>query len=382
MSTTLQWSQVHAWHLGQHGLAPRFPAGAIVQAVRRTCGIQAQVMSAAELAICTRVQGLRPQEVASALWCERTLVKTWTMRSGTLHLLAARDLALYVAARRFLDETHAWANYFAYYGLTPAQQEAFLSAVPQVLGREPLTRQQLAEALVRQTGIAQLRDLILASSWGTPLKPSAFRGDLCFGPTRGQMVTFVNPRAWPDEWQSFEPEQAMREIVRRYLRAYGPATPEDFARWWWGGKGKVSARRLFRDLAEELAEVEVEGWQAFALRATLGSMLGCEAAYTAEQVRLLPLFDAYTIGMPRDREPLLALAHKAQVFRPQGWISAVVLVNGSVQGVWHATSRRSQTIVRVHLFRSPPTSAVRTGIESEVERLRDFFARDVLLEMA
>jgi hypothetical protein len=381
MITTVQWSQVHAWHLGQHGLVPRFPAGNVIPAVMRTAGIQAQVMSAAELAICTRVQGLRPQEVASALWCDRTLVKTWTMRSGTLHLLAACDLPLYVAARGFLDETRAWATYFAYYGITPAQQEAFLSAVPQVLGQEPLTRQQLAEALVRQTGIAQMRDLILASSWGTPLKPSAFRGDLCFGPTRGQTVTFVNPRAWLGEWQSFEPEQAMQEIVRRYLRAYGPATPEDFARWWWGGKGKMSARTLFRSLAEELAVVEVEGWRAFALRATVGSMLNCEPANTAEQVRLLPLFDAYTIGMPRDREPVLALAHKAQVFRPQGWISAVVLVNGAIRGVWHATSRRLQTTVNVRLFRSPPTAAVRRGIEAEVERLRDCFARDVLLEM-
>lgn len=377
---TLKWSQVHAWHLGQHGLAPRFQSGDAVQAARSTGGIQAQVMSAAELAICMRVDRLSPHEVASALWHDRTLVKTWAMRSGTLHLLAASDLPLYVAARGFLDETRAWSNYFAYYGITPAQQEAFLTAVPQVLSQEPLTRQQLAEALVRQTGITQLRDLILASSWGTPLKPSAFRGDLCFGPSQGQTVTFVNPRTWLGSWQSFEPEQAQQELVRRYLRAYGPATPEDFARWWWGGKGKVSARKLFQSIAEELAEVEVEGWRAFALRATLEPIQCCEPADTEEAVHLLPLFDAYTIGMPRDRESVLPLVHKGQVFRPQGWISAVVLVNGSIQGVWQSTIRRSQAIVRVRLFRSP-TASLHRGIEVAVERLRDFFMRDILLEM-
>jgi hypothetical protein len=377
----LKWSQVHAWHLAQHGLAPRICAGNAVQAAVWTGGIQAQVMSAAELAIGTRVEGLHPHDVASALWRDRTLVKTWTMRGGTLHLLAASDLPLYVAARGFRADTPPWSTYFAYYDITPAQQEAFLAAIPQVLGREPLTRQQLAEAVARQTGVAHLRDFILASSWGSPLKPSAFRGDLCFGPNQGRTVTFVNPRAWPGSWQSYEQEQAQQELVRRYLRAYGPATPGDFARWWWGGSGKASARKLFQSIGEELAEVEVEGWRAFALRATLEPMQKSEVGEREAMVHLLPLFDAYTIGMPRDRESVLSPSHKSRVFRPQGWISAVVLVNGSIQGVWNTTVRRSQTIVNVQLFCSP-TASIHRGIEAEIARLRDFFATNILLEMA
>ena len=56
--TTLQWSQVHAWRMSQHGLSPRFSSHDVVGAVTRTAGIQAQVASAAELALCTRVEGL------------------------------------------------------------------------------------------------------------------------------------------------------------------------------------------------------------------------------------------------------------------------------------------------------------------------------------
>lgn len=235
----LKWQQVHSWRLSQHGLSPRLNSRDVVEVARRTAGLQAQVMSAAELALCTRVEGLSAQDIKSALWQERTLVKTWAMR-GTLHVLAASDLPLYVAARNF-HASRSWSAYFAYYGITPAQQEAFLSAVPQVLGKEPMTREQFAIALAEQTGIAHLRDFILSSSWGTPLKPSAFQGDLCFGPNRGQSVTFVNPRAWFDAWQAIEPDLALQEIARRYLQAYGPATAEDFARWW-GGGGKVQAK--------------------------------------------------------------------------------------------------------------------------------------------
>jgi len=369
----LKWHQVHAWRLAQHGFSPRFSQRDFVKAVTLTGGIQAQVMSAAELAFCTRVEGLCSEDVKSALWQHRTLVKTWAMR-GTLHLLSASELPLYVAARGFHDEADNWTNYFAEYGISPAQQKAFLAAVPQVLGKEPMTRQQLTSALVEYTGLPHLREFILSTSWGTPLKPSAFRGELCFGPGQGQQVTFVNPRVWFGTWQEIEQQQALQHIARRYLQSYGPATPEDFALWW--GSGKVSARKLFQELSDELEEVDVEGWRALALRATLEPMQNLEPADT---IHLLPLFDAYTIGMPRDLEPLLSQVHKSRVFRQQGWITAVILVNGSIQGVWQHTTRRLQTVVKVHLFCSL-TAVIQKGIEAEVERLRDFFKTNVFLE--
>ncbi len=373
--TALKWHQVHAWRLSQYGLSPRLSSRDVIEAVRRTAGIQAQVMSAAELALFTRVEGLWAHEIRSALWQEHTLVKTWAMRA-TLHVLETRDLPLYVAALSF-RQFRNWSARAAYYGLSPAQHEAFLSAVPQVVGREPMTREQLATALAKRTGLAHVRDVILSSSWGTLLRQSALRGDLCFGPNQWQRVTFVNPRAGMGAWPSIEPEQALQELIRRYLRAYGPATAADFARWCWDGGGIIQAKKLFGSMNEELEEVDVEGWRAVALRATLEPMQPLEAA---ETIHLLPRFDAYTIGMPHAGEPLFSGAYKRLVFRPQGWVSAVVLVNGSIQGVWQSTTRRSQTVVKVHLF-CPPTAVIQKGIEAEVERLSDFFKTNVFFEL-
>jgi hypothetical protein len=367
----LTWNQVHAWRLSQHSLAPHVRGQDVVQAVTRTGGIQAQVFSAAELALWARTESLEREAIQAALWQKHTLIKTWAMR-GTLHLLAASELPLYVAARRQHDSRN-WAGYFAYYGITPAQQEAFLSAVPQVLGAAPMTRQQLADAIASQTGVSALRELILTSGWGSPLKPSAFRGDLCFGPSQGQNVTFVNPRAWIGSWSSIEPETALQEIVRRYLHAYGPATIADFALWWWGGGGKTTAKKTFKSIEDELEEVDVEGWRAIALRATLAPMQRLQAPST---VHLLPLFDAYTVGLGRDVEPLLAPAFKRLVFRPQGWISAVVLVNGAIQGIWQHTVLRAQALVKVHMF-SSPSAAIQKGIAAEAELLGAFLKNTV-----
>ena len=371
---SLKWDQVNAWRLAQHGLSSRLGRRNFIQAVTRVCGIQAQLMSAAELALWVRVDGLSPGDIQSALWQDRTLVKTWAMR-GTLHLIPASELPLYVAARTYHDNRN-WLGYFAYFGFTPAQYEAFMTAISEVLGDEPMTREALATALAGHIAIPEIQELIVSSNWGSPLKPAAFHGDLCFGPSQGQNVTFVNPSKWLGSWESIEPEQALQEIVRRYLRAYGPSTPEDFTRWWWGGAGLIQAKKVFKSLEAELETVDVEGLPGLALRSTFEPMQNLEPSDT---IQLLPLFDAYTLGIGRDIEPLLPKAFKSRVYRPQGWISAVVLVGGYIKGVWDYKTRRGQTLVKVQLF-SSPTALIKRGIEAEAERLGSFLNTQVALE--
>ncbi len=376
---SFKWDQVNAWRLSQHCLAPRLQRQDYVKAVTRTGGIQAQVMSAAELALGARVDGLTPQDVQAALWQDRTLVKTWAMRAA-LHLISADEFPLYVAARSVQD-TRNWLKYFTYFGIPPAQYDAILTAVPQVLGSEPMTREQLAAALARHLGAPEIGTRLLSSSWGSLWKPSAWRGDLCFGPNQGRSATFVNPWEWfggklRSARQLVEPYAALQEIARRYLRAYGPATPELFARWW--ELGIVPARKLFQSIEDELEAVEVEGRRALALRTTLEPMQRIELSGS---VNLLPLFDAYVLGLGRglELEPLLPREYQSQVYRPQGWISAVVLVDGTMKGVWEHQIRRSQTTLKVRMF-SSPTPAIQRGIEAEAERLGAFLNTKVFLE--
>ena len=369
---TLTWDQVTALRLAQHGLAPRV---GFTEAVQRMIGVQAQVMSAAELALWARVDGLRPSDVQTALWQERTLVKTWAMR-GTLFLFAAEDLPLIVAARNATGSRY-WVRYFESFGVFEAEYQALLAAVPQVLGGEPMTREQLAVAVATHTGIEQLLPLLSESSWGTAFKPSAFGGGLCFGPNQGRNVAFVHPSDWLGSWREIDPAVALREVIRRYLSVYGPATPQDFSRWW--GGAALETRKIFKALEAdgELEAVDVDGWQAFALRSSLAPM---ESLSATGIVRLAPMFDTYTHGL-LDCEPLLPSAFKRLVFRPQAWISAVVLVDGRIRGVWEHKVKRTHTLVTIRMF-AAPTAKVRKAIIAEAERLNDFLDTAVDVEFA
>lgn len=363
MTASLTWPQVHAWRLGQHHLQQRAESQQLLEVVSRIGGVQAQLMPAAELALWARVDGLAAAGVADALWSERSLVKTWVMR-GTLHLIAAGDLPLYVAARAAYTINRP-PSYYRYHGVTPDELDAIIEGIPQVLSDVPLTREQLAEGVAERAGNPNLREVLL-SGWGALLKPSAFRGDICFGPNQGQNVTFVLPGCWIGEWESPEPQRAIQEVARRYLRAFGPATTDDFARWF--GLTAGQAKKVFRSLGDEITAVDVEAWPAWALAAILESLPDLDVTPV---VRLLPQFDAYVLGVARDCEPILQAEYKSRVYRPQGWISAVVLVNGRMKGVWTYDRHGDQITLRVEMF-EPPTAATIRGVEAEVERLGDF----------
>jgi Winged helix DNA-binding domain len=95
--TGLTWDQVRRWRVARQRLDRRVPRRRLLEVVRDVCGVHAQVQSSAELQVWARVNGVTADDVRSALWKERTLVRSWAMR-GTLHLFTAEDWPVYAAA--------------------------------------------------------------------------------------------------------------------------------------------------------------------------------------------------------------------------------------------------------------------------------------------
>src|SRR2546427_10353393 len=90
----VKWSQVSAFRLKRHHLASKSQAD-LAKVARDVCGVQAQGMSAAEIALWTRNHDLTAAAIHSALGKYRGLVETPCMR-GTLHLLTAADFPGYI----------------------------------------------------------------------------------------------------------------------------------------------------------------------------------------------------------------------------------------------------------------------------------------------
>src|SRR2546430_899412 len=199
-----------------------------VGVVRRLCAVQAQVASFAELCVRVRRTRSKPGEVGRAL-SDGRLIKTWAMR-GTLHLLTPEEggafLSLIAAGRPWARPS--WQRYF---GVTPDQIDVLRQVVREALDGTVLTREELVASVVARPGLGHVGDA-LRSGWGTLLKPLAWQGDLCFGPSRGPRVTFTRPDAASSRWAGVpEPDEAAPIVIVAYFGAYGPATVENFLNW-------------------------------------------------------------------------------------------------------------------------------------------------------
>lgn len=367
----LSWAQVAAWRMSRGHLTGRVGPEALLDTVEDICGLHAQVMSSAEMSVWARVNGVGRADLQTALWEDRRLVKLWAMR-GTLHLLSSAGYRDWQAALNTYEHFNS-AAFKRYFGVGAEEINEIVAAIRVVLADGPLTREDLAQRVADRLGIPERAEQ-LTGSWGSVLKPASFRGALCFAPSDGQRVRFARPDLWLPgssgqqvDAAAGDGDRAVREVLRRYLRAYGPATREDFARWWAISAAKAGER--IRELADEVVRVSVAGEPRWLLAE---DRTGIESAEPAKAVRLLPAFDPYVIGITGHSERLLPDPRlRPRVHRPQGWVSPVLVVDGRLAGIWQHELTADTLIVIIEPFGRQP-AWVRRAAMAEADLLADF----------
>jgi hypothetical protein len=358
--------------MGRHHLVERAPAGALLDVVSDICGLHAQLMSSGELTAWARVADLEPGAVAEALADDRTLVKSWAMR-GTLHLLPSSEYGLWLGGlatyRHYLKP--AWSNGF---GISQDDLTRMIAAVARALDGKALTREELAAEVARITRSPDLADKLLGS-WGSTLKPATYQGQLCFGANRGRNVTFVRPDQWLDgRWTTDPPvvpgDEAMAAITRRFLAANAPATRDDLARWW--AMSPAEAGRRVTALGDEVAAIEVDGTPMWMLAADVEPATEVEPPGV---VRLVPAFDQFVVVSTRQADNLLPGPFRSRVYRPQGWLSPVLLVDGQMAGIWKHERKGARLTVTIEPFVAVPPWVVAEA-EAEAVALGRFLAAE------
>jgi hypothetical protein len=187
---------------------------------------------------------------------------------------------------------------------------------------------------------------------------------LCFGPNKGRRVTYTNPCRWLPGFQPAFEDEAVGAVIMRYLSAYGPATPQQFAQWI-GAPAAWAAQRFERH-HRKLPKINFDGTPA-RVAGSDTEMPGESAAKGS--VLLLPYFDAYAVGShPRSRLFPGGAATRALAPSGQAGNYPVVLIDGVVAGVWHQRRSGRQIEVTVESL-ARLTAGQRRALENEVEHI-------------
>ena len=255
-------SQILAFRRHVGALDERLPPGA--RSLRRAAwaGLQDSMPRAALLSIHARVEGAHP-----LIWDDPSLVQLWGPRFS-VYVVAARDHALF-SLGRLPDGVRG-----------RKRAEDMAAALQSFMGARRMTDREAG------SGLGLGNRLRYAAMTGTVL----IRWEGARAPT-----VWIVPR--PD----IEPLDARRELARRYLHVFGPATPASFARW--AGVGLPEARAAFDGLSRSLTAVRTPIGDAWIL--TRDEPAFRAPARPAAAARLLPSGDAYYLLHGADRELLI-----------------------------------------------------------------------------
>ena len=232
-----------------------------------------------------------------------------------------------------------------------------IAAIGDALADEELTVDELTSAIEKRTGAWAVERTMDAFQvkwprWRQLTSTAAHRGVLCFGPNRGRNVTYTNPHRWLPGFSLDEPKVALGKLVTRYLYAYGPASPDYYAKWL--GIPTRPATELFDRLAGA-GVIEIMDVEGDKLWVTSGDRELPREPHRG--VRLLPYFDAYVIAcQPRPR--LFPGAAAARALTPSGSAGSypVLLVDGLVGGVWHMRRSGKQLAITVEPLGALPAN--------------------------
>lgn len=374
-NTSYSWDRVIGRRLGRTFLESPAPVGQLTAVASAVCGLQAQILTAAELALGIRVREATVTSVREAMWSTHQLVKTYGPRT-TLHLLAADDVPVYMAALR-ARERLAPELWHAKLNVSASQATELLEAIAEALDGRALTREELARAVADRVG--EWAREPLASTWGEFLPPAAFRGWLCFGPSQGSKATFVRADQWVPGWRVVDPDAALRDVLVRYATSYGPITARDFAQWFW--LTPAAAQSVIDTNADALTRVSVAGGYAWL-------PAGSDEPTPKQQretLRLVPQYDCYVLGS-NPRESIVPDKARQRIAthgrgRFEGAVGLpVVLINGIVSGIWERRERASEVLLRVETF-EPLTVSQRDLLDIEAERIGAFFGKRAALRV-
>ncbi|WP_193510298.1 winged helix DNA-binding domain-containing protein [Cryobacterium sp. BB736] len=344
---------VAARRLARHLLEePHAPDAAA--AASASVGTHAQIASSAEVSIGIRMAAGGAADVREALWPHRTLTKTYGPR-GTVHYLATDELGMWLPALDAVPVTGGGPDDVRLDGdQTTAVVEAVRDALAQPGIEDGLTLDELDKEVVARTG-SWAGELVMPAfqtwwpRWRQVISRAAARGALAFGPGRGRTITYVRA---PDYVRVEEPEV---QLLQRYLHAYGPAAPRDFARW-------LSAPIAWADSVFERASVE----RIADVFVNAGDTGFPDAASSA--VLLLPYFDAFVVGSHPRSELFPRRAYERALARGQAGNYPVLVVDGTVQGVWHQKKSGKRIAITVEAF-SRLSAGQRREVEHRAERI-------------
>lgn len=353
-------------------------SGASAQEVtERLVAVHATDPATPFLSVLARTGSVTNQDVMSAMYDERSLVR-WLAMRRTVFLLnretvpdvqAAVSSPLADVLRRrlvtLLTRNGALPAVGDIEGWVADVEEGVrvaLATTPQASGAElsalePRLRTQIPVRLPSDTRQTVTSSLLAMMSAAGEIVRAVPVGSWTTRQHRWQSVDAW----WPNGLPRHDPDTARDRLAERWLRSYGPATPEDLQ--WWTGWTKTATRATLARLP--IVEVELDGEDGIDLDSR--DPVPDRVDDTGPTVALLPALDSTPMGWKHRH--WYSPEGTTGLYDSLGNIGPTIWLDGRIAGSWASTPSG----VRTRLFADEGFDA-HTAVDIAAAQLEDKLA--------
>jgi len=324
-------------------------------AIERLVGLQAQLPSAPYVGLWTRLRNFSRADLARSI-DDRVVIKATLMRA-TLHVFTAED---YVRFRTTLQPVMAGAaTAIAKRRGGDFDVDKLLKAARRFIGEKSRTFAEISRMVTQLTpgqDVGAMRYTVrthlslvqvpIAGGWSYSNKPE-----------------FTLAESWIV--QPISSKDNLRDLVLRYLAAFGPASVTDMQTWM-GLKLKETSEKLRRELRTYRDEGRRELFDLPDKSLPDGEL--------PASVRFLPEYDNLLLSHS-NRTRVIADGYRSRVYLPGLRVAATILVDGFVRGSWKIERSRNVATLVVEPFESL-TRRDRADLTEEGEKLVRFVEAD------
>lgn len=355
-------------------------------AAESIAGANSQNLRDSYLSFWSRMKDFSDNILESQYMPGKGITRTWTVR-GTVHTFPTEHYSAYVfgsPGERYLSSFDSYASRLGilerdyrieklYIPLIDAMQK---SAVP-----TNFISNFIADRL-EEAGIKSRRNITRGwsneSSYGPIWNGTyemSYLGLIVNAGKRGSESMWMSTDAWiPYKLRDPDREECAADLIRKYIRAYGPVTLNDII--YWTGHRKTDVVRIIDRIRDDLYTLNYgdEKREYFSMEDER------EDFPEPDDAIILPRFDSIMMGY-EDKARILPDGTRNKIFANAGVIKQTVLVNGFAAGTWKKSINKRKVEIKVDTFRTL-TSTEKRSVREKFSEYSEYLGKEITLRIS
>ena len=337
---TYNIDQVNKFILFKQHLSENSKINDIVQISEDLIGLQSTGPTEPYLNLLVRTRNFKKQDLDTQLYDKRSLGKIRGMRKSmfilpTPLIPVVHNAVMHLTAKRV-------EKYLEMRKITIEEYRTLSERILELLDEREMHTSELKKEIDSDKGL-----VAVISVMNDEMKIIRSRPVKSWKDRRMNYARFSNN--YPEiDINSLDEDTALLNLIRKYIKNYGPVTEIDIT--WWTGVTKGKTRQALKKLEDEIISIRISELEyKHLIHESDENRIEKISSNVGTTINLLPRLDPYLMGY-KDRERYMNVKDKQFIFDVSGNAVSVILLNGRVIGVWDITDK-PEVQGKIYLFR-------------------------------